>query len=133
MKPAASTFTPHNYQREAIDFALVRLIVEQQKGAGIFLDPGLGKTSITLSVMEILKQRGELNRTLIVAPLRAVYKVWPDEIRARQAKTCRARARTCETARTGRSERSASRSGRSEARRGGGGSRRRRPQTTTPR
>lgn len=81
MRQAPSIFTPHSYQGEAIDFALVRLIVEQQKGAGIFLDPGLGKTSITLSIMEVLKRRGELNRTLIVAPLRAIYKVWPDEIR----------------------------------------------------
>ena len=41
----------------------------------LFLDPGYGKTVITLSALVALKMR-----TLIVAPLDVIYRVWPNEI-----------------------------------------------------
>lgn len=49
--------------------------------AGLFLDPGLGKTSITLCAINGLKRCGFPHRTLIIAPLRVIYSVWPNEIR----------------------------------------------------
>ena len=63
-------WTPHKYQQDAIDFALDR------PNAGLFLDPGLGKTSISLYIINHFK-----DRTLIIAPLRVIYSVWPNEIK----------------------------------------------------
>lgn len=42
---------------------------------------GGGKTTTTLTALRILKDRGEIKKTLIVAPLRVARKVWPDEIK----------------------------------------------------
>jgi SNF2 family DNA or RNA helicase len=47
--------------------------------AGLFLDPGLGKTSITLAALKILKREKLAGKVLIVAPLRVCYSVWPKE------------------------------------------------------
>lgn len=71
---------PHGYQQQVIDFLIDRLFVHEERGAGVFLDPGLGKTLITLSVIDRLKALGEVKRTLVVAPLRVCYSVWPAEI-----------------------------------------------------
>ena len=65
---------PKSYQERAI-----RMLLGQQSG-GLFLDPGLGKTSTILATFKILKSKGYVSKMLIVAPLRPVYKVWPDEI-----------------------------------------------------
>lgn len=72
-------FVPHNYQQTAIDFTLDRLLWRNETGVGLFLEPGLGKTAISLSVWSAMKRLGVVNGTLIVAPLRTVYNVWPDE------------------------------------------------------
>ena len=74
------TFAPHDYQQAAIDFAVER-IGGGAEGAALWLDPGLGKTAITLRVIELLRQRGLAKRVLVVAPLRVIYSVWPGEIR----------------------------------------------------
>lgn len=65
---------PHKYQTKAIKFCLER------PHAGLMLTPGLGKTSIILSVFKILKSQGFENKMLVLAPLRAVYSVWPKEV-----------------------------------------------------
>jgi SNF2 family DNA or RNA helicase len=70
-KPA---WSPHPYQKRAIQLLL------SQASCGLFLDPGLGKTSTVLATLKILKGKGLLKRTLIVAPLRVMQKTWPDEI-----------------------------------------------------
>lgn len=63
---------PHDYQKRSVQFLL------QNPGAALFLDPGLGKTSIVLSALRILKARvGET--ALVIAPLRVCYSVWPME------------------------------------------------------
>ena len=51
-----------------------------QACAGLFLDPGLGKTSISLAASKILFNKSLIKGVLVIAPLRAVYNVWPDEI-----------------------------------------------------
>lgn len=73
--PSKPSWTPHSYQKRAIQLML------SQGSAGLFLDPGLGKTSIALASFLILLNRGLAQKMLIVAPLRPVYKVWPDEIK----------------------------------------------------
>lgn len=66
-------FEPHAYQGHAID-ALLRN--EEQ---ALFLEPGLGKTSITLTAIQDLVQLGQAHKALVVAPLRVARQVWTDE------------------------------------------------------
>ncbi len=49
--------------------------------AGLLADPGVGKTSISLAALKILKAKKQVRKTLIVAPLRPVYQVWPAELK----------------------------------------------------
>jgi SNF2 family DNA or RNA helicase len=49
--------------------------------AGIFLDPGMGKTSTTLAAITVFRERNAVNKVLVIAPIRPMYKVWPDEIK----------------------------------------------------
>lgn len=72
-KPSPQPWQPHAYQKRAIKFLL------EHAAAALFLDPGLGKTSITLAALKLLKKRGA-TKTLIIAPKRAVYSVWPAEL-----------------------------------------------------
>lgn len=65
---------PHAYQKKAVKFLL-------EHGAGaLLLDPGLGKSSITLAALKMLKERKMLERVLLVAPLRVCHSVWPNEM-----------------------------------------------------
>lgn len=68
-------YTPHDYQKKAIKFGLER------GAAGFFLDPGLGKTSIILAIIKILLKKKIISKVLIIAPLRVVHGVWPEEIK----------------------------------------------------
>lgn len=47
--------------------------------AGLFLDPGLGKTSSVLAALKILFKKRLINKVLVIAPLRVCYLVWPAE------------------------------------------------------
>ena len=68
-------YNPHKYQNYATDFILENPI------AAIFLDCGLGKTVITLTAIEeLLHDRFEVSRVLIIAPLRVARDTWPAEI-----------------------------------------------------
>jgi SNF2 family DNA or RNA helicase len=67
-------WNPHDYQLEGIRRCL------SQAALGLFLDPGLGKTSTVLSAFKILKSKGLARKLLVVAPLRPCYVVWPAEI-----------------------------------------------------
>lgn len=69
----------HDYQKLSIDFCMRRLYEEDEAGVGLFLDPGLGKTLITLAVLGRLRDLGEIGRVLIVAPLRVCRLVWRQE------------------------------------------------------
>jgi SNF2 family DNA or RNA helicase len=66
-------WTPHAYQKQAIKFMVER------GAAGLFLDPGLGKSSVTLATFKLLKKQGLVRRMLVIAPLRPAYSVWPGE------------------------------------------------------
>ena len=64
---------PRDFQKEG-----VRLVLSNA-GAGLFFDPGLGKTSTTLAAASILLGKGIVSKILVVAPLRVCYNVWPAE------------------------------------------------------
>ena len=66
-------WSPRSYQEEALEFALGRY------GAGLMLDPGLGKTSTYLAFISILLERREIRRALVTAPMRVAKTVWPFE------------------------------------------------------
>ena len=68
-------FIPHDYQQYAIDF------IESHKTAAVLLDMGLGKTVITLTALnDLLFDRFEISRVLVIAPLRVARNTWPQEI-----------------------------------------------------
>jgi SNF2 family DNA or RNA helicase len=62
------------YQHGAIDFAHVN------PACALWIDLGLGKTVITLSVIKRLIEEREAKRVLVIGPLRVVRKGWPDEV-----------------------------------------------------
>lgn len=66
-------WTPHAYQKRAMKFLL------ENAGAGLFLDPGLGKTSITYGALKVLKKADLSGVSLVVAPLRVCHSTWPGE------------------------------------------------------
>ena len=58
-------YIPHEYQAYCIDFLL------EHPAAGLFLKPGMGKTSIALTAADrILYDRFEASKVLVIAPLR---------------------------------------------------------------
>lgn len=67
-------FTPYPYQRRALEWIL------EHPSCGLFLEMGLGKTAITLTaVNELIYNRFEVERALVVAPLRVADTVWAEE------------------------------------------------------
>lgn len=69
-------FVPHKYQQYAIEH------IEKNKISALFLDMGLGKTSITLTaVNELLFDSFEVKKVLVIAPLRVARNTWCDEIK----------------------------------------------------
>lgn len=69
-------YAPHDYQKYSIDYILAHPV------CAIFLDCGLGKTSITLTALEeLIHDRFEISRVLVIAPVRVAKISWPDEIR----------------------------------------------------
>ena len=73
-------FVPHTYQLQALQWLFQRTVVDGHEGAGLFQDPGLGKTVQTLAWFNFLRSAGLAKRALIVSPLRVTYSVWPREI-----------------------------------------------------
>lgn len=68
-------FQPHDYQTFAIRHILDHDI------AALLLDMGLGKTVITLTAIErLMYQDFEIQKALIIAPLRVAKNTWPAEI-----------------------------------------------------
>lgn len=68
-------YAPHDYQQYVIDYIIAHPI------AAVFLDMGLGKTSISLTaIWELLFEYFEVHKVLVVAPIRVAYSTWPNEI-----------------------------------------------------
>ena len=69
-------YIPFDYQEHALKFIL------KEKAAGILLDCGLGKTVITLTaIAELMHNRFEITKALVIAPLRVAENVWDAEAR----------------------------------------------------
>ena len=65
----------HPYQTFCVCF------IEEHPACGIFLDMGLGKTSIALTAIEhLLYDSFEVSRVLIIAPLRVARDTWLNEL-----------------------------------------------------
>ena len=67
-------FVPHPYQVDAIKHGL------SVAGGGLFLPPGLGKTSSVLMIIKLLFSKQLTKGVLIVAPLRVIKFTWPPEV-----------------------------------------------------
>lgn len=68
-------YKPHDYQRYATEY------IESHPTAAVFLDMGLGKTSITLTAINnLLFDYFDAHRILVIAPLRVARSTWADEI-----------------------------------------------------
>ena len=68
-------YNPHDYQRYATEY------IESHPETAVFLDMGLGKTSITLTALNnLLFDYFDVHRILVVAPLRVARNTWSDEI-----------------------------------------------------
>ena len=72
---------PRKYQRDAKKFAVGRMYVKGEMGAGLFAGMGLGKTYMSLTILQALFELGVINHVLLVAPVRCCYSVWPDEMK----------------------------------------------------
>ena len=67
-------FKPHNYQA----YAIQRIVSDD--AVGLFLRPGLGKTSITLSAINILRYyKWSVRKVLVVAPKKVAEGTWSKE------------------------------------------------------
>ena len=67
-------YKPYPYQERAMQWIL------DHPAAGLFLSMGLGKTVITLSaVKELMYERYEITKALVIAPLRVAATVWAEE------------------------------------------------------
>ena len=64
---------PHAGQRKGVKFLL------EHAAAGMFADPGCGKTSIAYASFKVLKKQGLAHKALVIVPLRPAYLVWPAE------------------------------------------------------
>lgn len=69
-------YEPHPYQ----EYATNRIL--EQDAVGLFLAMGLGKTVSTLTAVDqLLYDRFEVAKVLVIAPLRVAKKTWPDEVK----------------------------------------------------
>ena len=68
-------WTPREYQLRAAKFLVGR------SAAGLWLDPSLGKTSITLAAYSALRREGRAGKALVIAPLRVCHHVWPVQVK----------------------------------------------------
>ena len=75
MEYKRQTYKPHAYQKFATDFIL------QHPISAVILFLGAGKTVITLTaIQQLMYDSFEVNKVLIVAPLRVAKVTWKDEI-----------------------------------------------------
>ena len=69
-------FVPHAYQQYAIEY------IKTHPVTALLLDMGLGKTVTTLTaIRDLMQDTFEVQRVLVVAPLRVARDTWPEEIR----------------------------------------------------
>jgi SNF2 family DNA or RNA helicase len=68
-------YKAHDYQ----EYAKQKII--EQKVCGLFLEPGLGKTVITLSaIWDLMFDSFDISKVLVIAPLRVAENTWTEEL-----------------------------------------------------
>jgi len=67
------SWQPRSYQQQAVKLGIA------QACAGFLLRPGMGKTTISYAIVKILRDKRLIKRTLVIAPLRVIYNVWPKQ------------------------------------------------------
>lgn len=68
-------YEPYAYQEYAEKFII------ENKGAGIFLDMGMGKSAVTLSAVDkLVRDYFEITKVLVIAPLEPARNTWPSEL-----------------------------------------------------
>lgn len=68
-------YNPHDYQKYVIEY------IEKHPVSAVFLDMGLGKTSITLTAINnLLFDYFSVHKILVIAPLRVAKTTWSAEI-----------------------------------------------------
>lgn len=68
-------FKPHGYQKRGIQWIL------DHPSCGLFLPMGAGKTATTLMALdELMNDRFDIERVLIIGPKRVIETTWPDEV-----------------------------------------------------
>jgi SNF2 family DNA or RNA helicase len=67
-------FNPWNYQQYSINHII------DHKASGLFLDMGMGKTVSTLTAIDNLIFLCEVNKVLVIAPLRVAEDTWSTEV-----------------------------------------------------
>ena len=68
-------YEPHDYQKYVIEY------IQNQPVSAVFLDMGLGKTSITLTALNnLLFDYFTVHKILVIAPLRVARSTWSSEI-----------------------------------------------------
>ena len=67
------TWKAHRYQIQAVARGF------RQRFLAYFLDPGLGKTTIILQLIKMLRLYGKNKGVLVIAPIRVAHLVWPLE------------------------------------------------------
>lgn len=65
----------HAYQQQAVEF------IKQTPNCALWMDMGLGKTVSTLTAISDLLASKEVQRVLVVGPLRVALSTWPNEVK----------------------------------------------------
>jgi SNF2 family DNA or RNA helicase len=65
------SWKPRVFQEQAVKLGV------SQACAGFLAEPGMGKTTITYAITQVLRKAGLIKRVLVLAPLRVIYNVWP--------------------------------------------------------
>jgi SNF2 family DNA or RNA helicase len=73
-------FESRLWEPEPEQIAAVEYLIDRDHAA-LWLEPGFGKTSITLAAFSLLKEKGYAKRMLLIAPLRPCYLTWPLELK----------------------------------------------------
>lgn len=72
-RPSSQPWTPREFSLRAVDHLTLNM------KAGLALDPGLGKTAISLAAFLALQSSGTARSMLVIAPLRVCRTVWRQE------------------------------------------------------
>lgn len=64
----------HAYQERIVEH------IKKHAGCACLVDMGLGKTTSTLTALQDLSDVFEINKTLVIAPLRVARSTWPSEV-----------------------------------------------------